>query len=83
MIQMGNKAKCIVTGFEGIATGRSEYLNGCVQWCLTPKAKKDGSVPEARWIDEGQIEVITGGVKVRPKNTGGPQPSPPRTSYRG
>ena len=73
-IELGSKVKCIVTGFEGIITERAEYLNGCVQYKVTPKMKKDGTVQESYYIDEEQLKVTGKGVSKTKKVTenGGP-----------
>ena len=58
MIELGQKAKDKVTGFEDIIVGRIEYLTGCDQYGLAPPAK-DGKTNDTQWFDEGRI-VITG-----------------------
>ncbi len=73
-IQLGDRIRDRVTGFEGIATCRAEYLNGCVQYDISGKADEKG---EARilQVDDQQIErVDTGLNKKAPvkKRTGGP-----------
>jgi len=71
MIKLGKKVKDIVTGFEGIAVSRVEYLNGCVQYGIKPKAKKGCIVLEdATYIDAQQLEVIGKGVTVETRSTG-------------
>lgn len=83
MITLGNKVRDRVTGFEGIATSRLEYLNGCVQYGVTPKVEEGKSTrPNAEWIDHGQLEVIGEGVTVAQHETGGPVLDAP-TAYRG
>jgi hypothetical protein len=54
-IQLGAKAKNVVSGFEGVLTGRAEYLTGCVQWLVSPGVDKDGKVVESHWLDEGRL----------------------------
>jgi hypothetical protein len=60
-VVLGCEAVDIVTGFEGIVTGRCEYLYGCDQWGLTPKAK-DGDTKETRWFDHGRIRLKGPGI---------------------
>jgi hypothetical protein len=74
---LGKKVKCIVTGFEGIATGRCEYLNGCIQYRVEPPMKSDGTTVD-KWIDHGQLEVTGEGVTVVKKDNGGPSFSEPK-----
>ena len=61
MIQLGQKAKDKVTGFEGIIIGRCQYLTGCDQYGLVPPAR-DGKIESAQWFDEGRIEIVGAGV---------------------
>ena len=41
-VELGSKVKDEITGFVGIATARCVYINGCVQFELTPLVLKDG-----------------------------------------
>lgn len=77
-IKLGNKARCIVTGFEGIVTGDCLYLNGCRQLCLKPKMNKEGKLEEGIWVDIGQIEYVDKGIYIESKETGGPQMDAPK-----
>jgi len=88
MIKLGTKVKDIITGFEGIVTSKVEYLNGCIQYGVKPKMKTkgDGKMPEANYIDEGQLEVIGKRVVVKPssnKNPGGVMSDMPSAEYSG
>ena len=42
MIKLGSKVRDSITGLEGIATARTEYLYGCVRITITPTELKDG-----------------------------------------
>ena len=71
-IKLGDKVRDKVSGFVGIAVARTEFLNGCIQWSVIPKAGKDGKMPEEVGIDSGSLEkVIKKKVKVKKKDTGG------------
>jgi len=71
MIELGDKVKDLVSGLEGVATARLEYLNGCVQYSVTPKIKK-GATEIPSWnIDAEQLRKIPGKVKTKKKPTGG------------
>lgn len=61
MIELGKKAKDRITGFEGIVTGRCQYLTSNDQYSLTPKAAA-GVLGKAEWFDEGRLEVTGDGV---------------------
>lgn len=74
-----DQVKDELTGFAGIITARTEYLNGCLQYCVKPqKLKKDGTMPEAEWFDEQQLD-LTKKIKATKKKpaTGGPQSDQP------
>lgn len=72
MINLGDKVKDKVSGLEGIAIARTEYLNGCVQFNVTPKLTK-GKTEIVTWsIDEEQLEVVGKKIKVKKSPTGGP-----------
>ena len=58
---IGQLMRCKVTGFEGIAVAKVEYLNGCVQYCLKPKSK-DGKMLDGEYIDIQQLEKIGEGL---------------------
>lgn len=86
MIELGSKVRDEVSGFEGIAFGRSEFLNGCVRIGVQPRIGADGKLPESAWFDEPQLEVIECRVIELPQSwlnanakmrTGGPIPSIP------
>lgn len=56
-IKLGHKVKDVVTGFEGIATGRAEYL-ASVPRVQVVRQHTDGKMQE-EWIDEGRLEVTS------------------------
>ena len=39
MIEFGKQYRDIVSGFEGICTGMVEWMYGCKQYILSPKAE--------------------------------------------
>lgn len=80
MIELGQKARDKVTGFEGILIGRCQYLTGCDQYGLAPPAK-DGKIEGTQWFDEGRVEVVGAGVaatEVTAPRNGGPNRDAPR-----
>ncbi len=88
MIELGQRVRCKVTGFKGVATARVEYLNGCIQYHIRPKVRKDGKWPDGVYVDEEQVETVTGAVKVKRRKTGGEENLPgvdgtPGGNYRG
>ena len=75
-IVLGYKYRDIVTGFVGIATSKTTYLNGCERVALTASGlNKDGKSIDPEFVDFDQVEFIDEGVraKVTKKDTGGPQ----------
>ena len=56
-IELGQKVKDMVTGFTGIATARTEWMNGCVRYCVEAKMLKDGRCIEL-WVDEDRLELV-------------------------
>jgi len=90
-ILLGQQVRDIVTGFEGTATSRVEFLNGCVRYAVQPRGlDKDGKPFENQYVDQEQIEVLGDGVRatlmleqlelIDPHTpiTGGPRPDPVR-----
>ena len=71
-IKLGDKVRCKVTGFTGIAVARTEFLNGCIQFNVLPKADKKTKMPEEIGIDEGSLELVNKPKKkVIKRDTGG------------
>ncbi len=54
-ITLGKKYKDKVHGFEGVATAKTEYLNGCNRVLLE---KMSGDDIKEIWFDSPQIEGI-------------------------
>lgn len=83
-IKLGCKAEDIITGREGIITAKIEYINGCIQFCITPKVDKDGKAPEPLWVDWQRVKVCDEGVRSQffSNPTGGPASDAP-ASYQG
>lgn len=74
-IELGDKVKCRVTGFTGIAVARTIWLNGCDRITIQPPVGKDGKHPEGYTFDEAAVEVITKGAAALPQpkhERGGP-----------
>lgn len=79
MINLGDRVKDRVTGYEGIATARIEYLNKCVQYCVEARVGKDGKKPDGVYIDIDQLEVTKeNAVEIDTEPTGGFMPNQPK-----
>jgi hypothetical protein len=58
-VRLGSKVKDLISGFEGIATGRTEYLYGCAQVCIVPDKLSDkGELLGGEWFDEQRVHVV-------------------------
>lgn len=86
-IQLGWEVKDIVTGFCGIVTARVEYINGCVQLCVTPGVGQDGKMPDGVYLDHQRLRVVGAGITAddayRASDTGGVMRDAPSATYRG
>ena len=78
MIKLGQKVRDKVTGFEGVATAKLEYINGCIQYCVKPKIKEQGKMPEGVYIDHQQLEVLDEETIIEKDETGGSLPDYPK-----
>lgn len=83
MITLGTKVKDRITGFEGIATSRTEFLYGCVRVYVEPESLHDGKPIEGQYFDEQRLEdqptATTGGPGDAPApRIGAPRSDPPR-----
>ncbi len=78
MLKLGSKVIERFTGFQGVITARTEYLNGCIRYAVQSETLTDQSkFPEAEWIDHQQLKVIEPPLEEETKdNNGGPQPKP-------
>lgn len=83
-IKLGQRVRDTVTGFEGIATSKVIYLNGCVQYCVKPKVAADGKMPVGEYINEEQLVILEGdAVCLEQEKNGGPIPDVPPKIYNG
>jgi len=82
MVRLGSKVRDTITGFQGIATGRTEWLYGCTRISVEPTTLHEGKPIESHWFDEQRIEVLEAGEpKVSSDSSatsGGPQRDPHR-----
>jgi hypothetical protein len=80
-IKLGSKVKDSITGFIGIAIGRTEFMYGCARILVEPQELKDGKPIETHWFDEQRIDVLVEqGPQVSEHSSatsGGPQNDPP------
>jgi hypothetical protein len=83
-IKLGDKVRDKITGLEGIATGRFEWLYGCIRFAVQPSILHEGKPVEPSTFDQDQLEIVAEKVPAlaapagaRP---GGPKPDPKRQS---
>jgi len=58
MFKLGWTAKDKITGFQGVITGRCEYLTGCNQILLSPPVDEKGAARDGHWYDEQRCERV-------------------------
>ncbi len=96
MIKLGNKVRDSLTGFEGIAIGRTEWMYGCTRIGIDPVGLHDGKPIDTQWFDEQRVELVEDAEPAVSKEskaefrlddgpsprrmTGGPQADPSRSS---
>lgn len=61
-IMLGNEVEDLVTGFKGTATERTTFLNGCVYFHVTPKAKKGEEYPSGILLEHKRLKFVGKGV---------------------
>lgn len=69
-VKLGDKVKDIVTGYEGVVTGKLVYVWGCEQACV--HFRDQDNKPQSDWFDIGRLEVLESNA-LRPVVHGGPQ----------
>jgi len=62
MIEFGKQYRDIVSGFEGICTGMVEWMYGCKQYILSPKAETASKKEHSSLFFEKQLEFIDDGI---------------------
>ena len=80
MVKLGERYKDTLTGFEGIATARTEYLYHCVRVGLEGSDKD--KQPVEFWFDEQRLVDAKNKPVATLAKTGGARKTPPRTGLR-
>lgn len=70
MIELGNTVTDTITGFTGVAVGKTLYLHGCTRVRVQPKELKDGKVQESEIFDEKQLKENDERINEKPKLLG-------------
>ncbi len=71
--KLGKEVKDRVSGFRGIVTSETNYLQGCTRMNVQPPVKKDGTLPDSKHFDEPDLIVIGSGVAIVEADPGGPR----------
>lgn len=56
----GVRVRDVISGFEGVITGRADYITGCNQMLVNPQKVADGKIVAGEWIDEHRLAEIPG-----------------------
>lgn len=81
---LGVEVKDKVSGFTGIVTGRSEFLNGCIRYSVEHRTlTKEGARKDVEHFDEGQLELGKGKPVVVSRPASAPPGGPRRDIPRG
>ena len=71
----GDKVKDIVTGYVGIITSGTIYINNCVSYSVQSPMQEDGTVPKRQFVDEAQLELVDAVLVVEESSpSGGGEP---------
>ena len=57
-ITLGDKVKCKISGFTGIAISRRTYLHGCNRINVQPRVSKSGAMSNPVLFFEADLEVV-------------------------
>lgn len=81
-IKLGQRVRDVVTGLEGIATARVEFLTGCAQYGVAPGLDKDGKVMDTQYFDWTRLRIVDAALvmdqRPEPAFAGGPNRDAPR-----
>lgn len=78
-IELGNMVQDKITGYSGIVTAITYWLNGCTRCGVQSTELEKGLPQEPQWIDAPQLRVISETKNLKSKNQkgpGGPTPMP-------
>lgn len=65
-IKLGNEARDIITGFQGIVTAELIRLNGSQELELQKQDGGGGKYPASQWIPKDYVEFVSEGIHVEP-----------------
>lgn len=78
MVNLGDKVRDRVTGFEGVAVAKTTWLSGCDRFTVQPQGvTAEWKTLDTETFDVTQLEVVeAGAVQIERRDTGGPRPEP-------
>lgn len=86
MIELGDKVKDVISGFEGIVIGITNWLHGCKRIGVASQQLKDDKPIDSQWFDEPQVIILQKAVmqnfieEIKPVHEpGGPRQTPQRS----
>jgi heat shock protein HspQ len=74
--ELGSKARCLMTGFQGTIIGRTEWLYDSTRYNLQPQELHNGEPIAAQGVTELGLELVTAAEPHKMKATGGPGREP-------
>lgn len=79
-IELGDVVRDKITGFTGVAIGRTKWIHGCERITIQPQELKEGKPIDSHTFDLPQLELVTKAVAETTGKTGGPGPVAARRS---
>lgn len=76
-VKLGDKYRDTISGFEGVATARYEFVNGCVRYELERRMRPDEKEPVVSVFDEQRLQAIDEKPIARTARAGGPRSAKP------
>ena len=78
---LGKMVEDKITGFKGIATAVTHWLNGCTRISVQPRELFEGKAVKEDWFDDTQLILLSDGLhedttEKQEKAIGGPQRDP-------
>ena len=76
---LGKMVEDKITGFKGIATAITHWLNGCTRISVQPRELFEGKPVKEDWFDDTQLILLSDGLHEENgegKVVGGPQRDP-------
>ena len=83
-IELGDRAKDLLTGFKGIAVSETQWIYGCRRIGIQPEElNKDGVPTPVEYFDEPQVELVEKGALAPIPQDSKASPGGPRNDVRG